>query len=191
MFSINSCNGASHLAARSRFGEGGSAGAANPVAQCGTIQCHAVASEDPRLTVQRQVIAVFVDQDMVNSASVAMPPSIGRALRRESRDHGSLPTSAATPRPADHPHLEPGRDVIQHLGTVFADHMQAATATWTGLVLDIDGPLNTGQVRSINSGWIVTNSPLSWSRPRKTSSPSWTSRQSTGPNSIQPTRSKG
>jgi hypothetical protein len=40
------------------------AGAADPVAQRGTIQRHALAGEDLRLAIQWQMVGIFADQDM-------------------------------------------------------------------------------------------------------------------------------
>ncbi len=79
-----------------------------------------------------------------------MPRQGGQPARtvRRGRLHDSLPaTPAAVTRPADHPHPELGRHIIQHLRPVFADDVQSAAATGTGLVVDVHDDLDPRKIR--------------------------------------------
>ena len=99
------------------------AGAANPITQGGAIQRDALASEDLRLSIQWQVVAVFVDQDM-RQQRFGGHTAVDRAVRCR-RLHDRLPTGAArVARSVRHSDAEVCRQVIQHLGAVVADQMQ-------------------------------------------------------------------
>ena len=79
-----------------------------------------------------------------------MPRQGGQPARtvRRGRLHDSLPaTPAAVTRPADHPHPELGRHIIQHLRPVFADDVQRSAATGTGPVVDVHDDLDPRQIR--------------------------------------------
>jgi hypothetical protein len=122
------------------------AGAANPAARCGTIQRHALTGEDLGLTVQWQMIAVPADQHM-REQRFGRQATVDRTIRRGRLHDSLLAGPAAITRPADHSHLEPGRDVIQHLRAVFADGVQRSAATGTGLVVNVHDDLDPRQIR--------------------------------------------
>jgi hypothetical protein len=120
-------------------------GPAHPVAQRRTIQRHTLASEDLRLPIQRQVVAVLADQHL-GQQSLGGQAAINRTLRGWRLNHGPLAHPAAIARPADHAHPQLGGDIVQHLGAVFADPMQSSAATGAGFVVDIDDDLDTRQM---------------------------------------------
>ena len=80
------------------------------------------------------------------SASVAMPPSIGRSWRR-CLHHGALAGAASISAAGTPPsRAQLGRNQIEHLAAVVADHMQCAATAGALLVLDIDDDLVARQV---------------------------------------------
>ena len=62
------------------------AGAANPIAQRGTIQCDALAGEDLRLTIQRQMVAVLADEHM-RQQRLGRHATVNGTLRRRRLYH--------------------------------------------------------------------------------------------------------
>ena len=121
-------------------------GAANPMTQCGTVQRDALAGEDLRLAIQRQMIAVFIDQHMREQClggHAAIDWPLGSRCLHDRRFAGA----AGIARPANDPDQEVGRDVVQHLGLVFADLVQRAAAAGADLGLDIDHLLDPRQFR--------------------------------------------
>jgi hypothetical protein len=120
-------------------------GGADPVAERGTIQCHPGAGEDLGLAVERQVVAVFVDNDM-REQSLGRHAAVDWTLGRGGLNHGFLTAAAAITRPADDADAQLSRDIIQHLGTIFADDVKRLATTRTGLVFNIDDGLDPGQM---------------------------------------------
>ena len=135
MLSTSSCNGASHQQARP-----------TQLHRVERSSVDALAGEDLRLAIQRQVVAVFVDQHM-RQQRLGRHAAVDRPLRRRRLNDRFLAGPAAIARPADHPDPQLGRDVVQHLGPVFADPMQCTAAARAGLVLDIDHQLDPRQMR--------------------------------------------
>jgi hypothetical protein len=121
------------------------AGAADPIAERGTIQCHPRAGEDLGLAVERQVVAVFVDDDM-REQGLGRHASVDWTLGCGGLNHRFLAAPAAIARPADDADAQLSRDIIQHLGTIFADDVERPATTRTGLVLNIDNGLEPGQM---------------------------------------------
>jgi hypothetical protein len=122
------------------------AGAPHPIAQRGTIQRHALAREDLRLAIQRQMIGVFVDQHM-RQQRLARHAAVDRSFRCRCLHDRLFTGPAAIARAADHSHPQLGGHIVQHLRLVFADQMQRTAAAGTGLVLDIDHQLDPWQMR--------------------------------------------
>ena len=79
------------------------------------------------------------------SASVAMPPSIGRS--GAGPDHGALAGAAGIARTARDPHPQLCGHDVELLGAEFADGVQRAAAAGTCLVLDVDHHLVARQMR--------------------------------------------
>ena len=99
------------------------AGAPDPVAQGRAIQRDPLAAEDLRLAIQRQMVAVLVDQDMRQQclgrhAAVDWPLAGGCLHDRR------LAGATAIARPTGHADPEVGGDIVQHLRAVFADQVQ-------------------------------------------------------------------
>ena len=92
------------------------------------------------------MIAVFADKHL-RQQRLGGHAAVDGTLRRRRLDDSALAGTAAIARPADHPHPHLGGDVVQHLGAVFADGVQAAAAAGAGLVVDIDDDLDPRQVR--------------------------------------------
>jgi hypothetical protein len=122
------------------------ASAADPLAQSGTIQCHALPREDLDLAIQRGVIAIFADRDMRHQC-FSGHAAIDRALRRRCLKHGALTSAATEAWAADQLHAQLRRHVIEHLRTVFADHMQRTATARAGLLTGLDHHLDPGQMR--------------------------------------------
>jgi hypothetical protein len=121
------------------------AGASDPVAQRGTIQIDALACEYLRLTIQRKVVGIFVDQN-VGQQSFGRHAAVDRPFRRGRLHDAAVAGPTAIARPADHLNADLRGDVIQHLGPVFADRMQGRTTALAGLVGDIDHDLRPRQM---------------------------------------------
>ena len=152
-------------------------GPANPVAQRRTIQRHTLASEDLRLPIQRQGVAVLADQNL-SQQSLGGQPAINRTLRGWRLNDSPFAHPAAIARPADHAHPQLGGDVVQHLGAVFADPMQSGAATGAGFVVDIDEDFDPWQIAgnaprlrlaglgagcaSSAAGAVAASKPASW-----------------------------
>ena len=122
------------------------AGAARPGAQGGTIQRHTLAGKDLRLTIQRQMVGVFVDQHM-RQQRLGGHAAVNRTFRSGRLHDRLLAGSATIPRPADHADPQLGRHIVEHLRPIFADDMQHASATGAGLVVDLDHHLDPRQMR--------------------------------------------
>ena len=67
--------------------------------------------------------------------------AVDRPFRRRCLHHGALAGAASIARPAHHLHAQLGRNQIEHLAAVVADHMQCAATAGALLVLDIDDDL--------------------------------------------------
>ncbi len=72
--------------------------------------------------------------------------AIDRPLGRGRLHHSALAGAAAIAWTTYHLHSQLGRNQIEHLAAVVADHMQCAATAGTCLVLDIDDDLVTRQV---------------------------------------------
>ena len=90
--------------------------------------------EDLALPIERQVIAVFGDQDMGEEAggghAFGDRPLRGRRLV----DGAAGPAAVARPADADDP--KPRRHMVEHLADGLADRMQRAAAAGAGLLLE-------------------------------------------------------
>ena len=78
-------------------------------------------------------------------ASVGMPPSISRG-RCGRLHHHVLASPAGIFGSPDHQNPELGRDDVEPLGAILADHVQQAAAAGAGPILNIDHHLDTRQV---------------------------------------------
>jgi len=121
------------------------AGASDPVAQSGTIQLDPLAREDLRLAIEWKVVSIFVDQH-VRHQRFGRQAGVNRPLRRWRLHDGAFARPAAIARAADHLNAYLCRDVIKHLGAVFANCVQWRAATGAGLVGDIDHNLDPRQM---------------------------------------------
>ncbi len=92
------------------------------------------------------MVTVFADQHLCQQ-SLGGHAAIDRTLWCWRLDDSPLTSPAAIARPADHAHPQLSGDVVEHLGTVFADLMQSATAARTGFVVNIDDDLGPRQMR--------------------------------------------
>ena len=111
-------------------------GAANPIGQRRAIQLDALAREDLALSVERQVIAIFGDQNMGEKTGTRETLS-NWTLRRVSLKYFTA-GSAAIARTANAHYAKPRRHVIEHLAHRLTDHMQLAAAAGERLVFGIE-----------------------------------------------------
>ena len=100
------------------------AGPAHPVAERGAVELDPLAGEDLRLAVERQEIGVLGHQH-VRQQRLGRHPAGDRPLRGRGLHHRLLAGPAAVARAADHLHPQLGRDDVEHLARVLADHVQA------------------------------------------------------------------
>ena len=97
---------------RQRRQQGG--GFTHPVGQRRAIQIKAVALEDLALAIQRQVVGIFVDQNMGEQARTGTP-AFDRARRQRGLGE-AIATRAGHPGPHDAVHDEAAGQVFQLLG---------------------------------------------------------------------------
>lgn len=96
---------------------------AHPLGHDGAIDVDALARQDARLPVERKPIAVFRDGD-VGQQPWPGAAFLDRQLWRRRLEHGlAEPTGVFGPDMADH--LQPDRDLLQHLGRGLAELDQA------------------------------------------------------------------
>lgn len=120
-------------------------GAADPIRECRAVEIDALAGEDLRLAVERQVIGILADKDM-GDERLGRHPAVERADRGRRLHDGALAGPAAIARPADDPDLELGRYDIELLADILADHVQHAAAAGTALVRGLDDDLFARQM---------------------------------------------
>jgi hypothetical protein len=102
--------------------------------------------EDLGLAVERQEISVL-GHEHVREERLGRHPAGDRPLGGGGLHHRLLAAPAAVAGPADHLHPQLGRDEVEHLARVLADHVQAAAAAGAALVLEVDQHLDPRQVR--------------------------------------------
>ena len=102
---------------------------ADPVGHRRPVEVDALAGVNLRLTVQRQVIAIFGDQHMTEPPGAGPAAVDGQARHRRLRHRLAAPAGKRRADVADH--LEPAGDVVQRLGDVLAHlaHRPAAGRT--------------------------------------------------------------
>ena len=122
------------------------AGATDPRAQGGTIQCHALPGEDLDLAIQRRVIAIFADHD-VRHQCLCGHAAVDWTVRRGGLNHGALTRATAKARTADQLHAQLRRHVIEHLRAVLTDHVQRTTTARAGGLVRLDYHLDPRQMR--------------------------------------------
>ena len=105
----------------------------HPGTQRRTIQRDALALEHLRLAVERQRITELADHHM-RDQRFRRHAAIDRPLRRRRLHHGALAGAASIARPAHHLHAQLGRNQVELLGAVLADHMQRAATAGTSLL---------------------------------------------------------
>lgn len=112
------------------------AGPTDPVRERRAVNLDALAGEDLALPIERQVIAIFGDEDMREQSRAGQ--SLGdRPLRgRRLVDGPADPAAITGPTDANDP--KPRRHMIKHLAYRLADQVQLATAAGAGLVLKIE-----------------------------------------------------
>jgi hypothetical protein len=104
---------------------------AHPIGQRRAVEIDPVPLENLRLAIERQVVPVLADQHVRQKAG-ARPA----ALDRPGRQRGladRLAARAGEPRPDEAVHDEAAGDVVQLLGDVLAQLLQAAAAIGAGL----------------------------------------------------------
>ena len=99
---------------------------ADPAGERRAVEIDAIAGEDARLTVERQVIAVLRDQHMRQKAG-ARTPALDRS-RRQRRLVERLTADAGQTRAHDALHHEAARDVLQLLRHILAETLEATAA---------------------------------------------------------------
>ena len=104
---------------------------ADPVRQRRSVEVDALTLEDPALPVERQMIAIFGDQDMGEQAGPGASP-LDRA-RRQGRLADGLAAGAGQARAHDPVHHEPPRHVVELFGDVLAQRLQPAAALSAGI----------------------------------------------------------
>jgi hypothetical protein len=125
---------------------------ADPIGEGRAIQFDAMPRKDLALSIQREVIAVFGDEDMGEKGRAGQ--ALGdRPLRGRRLVNGPAgPTAIARSADSDDP--KPRRHMIEHLADGLTDQVQWAAAAGTGLMFDVDPPFLTrqrcSQARSIN-----------------------------------------
>jgi len=121
------------------------AGAADPVRQGRPVELDALPGKDLALPVERQVIAVFRDQDMGEQGGRGQ--ALGdRPLRGWGLVDGPA-GPAAIARPADAYDAQPCRNVVEHLADRLTDQMQRAPTARAGLALKVKPDILTQQMR--------------------------------------------
>ena len=120
-------------------------GAPDPVGQRRAIQADALAGEDLRLPVERQVVGVFGDEDL-RDQSVGRQATLDQPRRRGCL-HDRVPAGAASVAwAADHQHPELHRHHVEALGDVLSDPVQGPCAAWAGGAVDINEALDPRQM---------------------------------------------
>ena len=104
---------------------------ADPVRQRRSVEVDPLTLEDLALPVERQMIAIFGDQDMGEQAGSGASP-LDRA-RRQGRLADGLAASAGQARAYDPVHHEPTRQVVQLFGDILAQRLQPAAALSAGI----------------------------------------------------------
>jgi hypothetical protein len=102
--------------------------------------------EDLGLAVKRQVVGVLGRQH-VREERLGRHPAGGRPPRGGGLHHRPLAGPAGVAGSADHLHAQLGRDEVEHLARVLADHVQRPAAAGAALVLEVDQHLHPWQVR--------------------------------------------
>jgi hypothetical protein len=121
------------------------ASTSDPGAQRRTVQCDALALEHLCLAVERKRITEFADHDVRNQR-FRRHAAIDWPLRRGCLHHRALAGTASIAWPAHHFHAQLGRNQIEHLGAIVADHVQGAATAGALLALDVDDDLVARQV---------------------------------------------
>ena len=120
------------------------AGAADPAGQGRAVEIDALAGEDLRLTVQRQVVAILADQN------VGDQPRRSQALcdrplgRRRLVDRAAA--AATVFGAADTQHTQASRYIVQHLADRLADLVHRPAAAGTGAGADVQRHILTRQM---------------------------------------------
>jgi hypothetical protein len=117
----------------------------HPGAQRRTIQCDALPLEHLCLAVERKSITEFADDDVGNQR-FRRHAAIDGPLWRGCLHNSALAGAASVAWPAHHLHAQLGRNQIEHLAAIVADHVQRAAAAGAFLALDVDDDLVARQV---------------------------------------------
>ena len=120
--------------------------ASDPFGQRRAVKRDALARIDLCLTIERQVIGVFRDEDL-GHRRLGRNAALDQSRRCRRLHHDVLAGSAGVFRSAHHEHAELGRHDVQTLGDILADAMQLAGAARADIAPDIDHHLDPRQVR--------------------------------------------
>ncbi len=125
---------------------------ADPMGERGTIDVDPFGCHHLRLAVQRQVPRVFADDDVgderLGRQTAFDQPRGGRRLD-DARRHvgsGALAGSAGVFRSPGHDHPVFGRDLVETLGTILADHMEIVPTAGAHLARRLDDDLLARQM---------------------------------------------
>ena len=103
---------------------------AHPIGQGRAFQFDALPSVNLRLAVQREVVSVLRDENMRQQSWARQSALDGARWCR--RLHNALAAGAAQLGTYLADHLELSRHILQHLGNIFPEQLQLATAIGTG-----------------------------------------------------------
>ncbi|MGF6862879.1 hypothetical protein ABIE69_003470 [Rhodobacteraceae bacterium MBR-64] len=120
--------------------------AADPVAQCATIEMDALPLEDLGLPIERQMITEFRDDDPGDEEFRGQ--TAGHDMFRRMRlRHGLRAAAAGIFRAPRDQHPELGRNHVEPLRDVFPDLRHLATAAGAERAGGLDHPFDPGQMR--------------------------------------------
>ncbi len=120
--------------------------AADPVGQRGAVEIDALPGVDLRLTIERQMVGIFGDQNLGDSR-FGRQPAFDQPGGRGSLNDNVLAGATGVFGPAHHDHAQLRRHDVEPLADVFSDTMKAVAAAWAGMVFDVDDHLHARQVR--------------------------------------------
>ena len=118
---------------------------ADPVGQGRAVEGDAEPGVYLRLTVERQVITEFADDD-VSQQRLGGHAAGDRTLGRRRLDHAFFTRSAGVFGRVDRLDPELGRHDVEHFPDILAHGVKRAATARAGLVLDIDRDIDPGQI---------------------------------------------
>ena len=120
-------------------------GPTHPVCERRSVEPHALARIDLSLSIKRQVIGVFGDQNL-RHRRLGRNAALDQPVRGRRLDDDALAGPATVARPPCHENTELGGHDVEPLGDILADDVEPMLAARTGLVLDVDDGLDPRQM---------------------------------------------